>query len=116
MFEECLKNRRKKGYTLKKNELLRGREIKKLFSTGKRFSSDRLTIIYTPALRQKVGFVASSHIGSATKRNRVKRILREAYRMNKGIFEGLEVIFYATGPIDVERVKFIFKKFEKERQ
>ncbi|MEO0185649.1 MAG: ribonuclease P protein component, partial [candidate division WOR-3 bacterium] len=63
----------------------------------------------------KVGFFASGKISGAAKRNRVKRILREAYRMNKEIFEGLKVIFYANNLFDAEEVLNCFESFREER-
>ena len=101
---------------LPKIERLRGeKEIRRLFSAGKRFACSNLTVIYLPAVEQKAGFVASRQVGGAVKRNRIRRILREAYRMNKEIFRGLEVIFYAQGLLDFDDVVKIFKQFPAKR-
>ena len=86
-----------------------------MFSKGKRFSRGNLTIIYRPGNERKTGFVASMKIGGAIKRNRVKRILREAFRMNKEIFKGLEAIFYAQGPLDFNSVVTIIESFQEGR-
>jgi ribonuclease P protein component len=99
---------------LDKTERLKGKQIiKKLFSTGRRFYTSNLTIIYLPSDKNATGFVASKRIGGAVKRNRVKRILREAYRMNKDNFKGLKVIFYARGPLKFNEVVDIFKTFQE---
>lgn len=99
---------------LLKADRLRGKQvIKELFSTGKKFYASNLTIIYLPSKKNAVGFVASKNIGGAVKRNLVKRILREAYRMNKDIFKGLKVIFYARGPLKFKKVVDIFKTFQE---
>jgi len=111
---KCAGNLNKKRYRLKKSEILRKREIKNLLLKGKRYFSKNLTIIYLPALKQKAGFIASRQIRQAVKRNRVKRILREAYRMNKGIFEGLQVIFLAQGELSSTEVIEAFVIFNKE--
>ena len=101
---------------LPKIERLRGeKEIKRLFSAGKRFARSKLTVIYLPAVEQKAGFVASRQVGGAVKRNRMRRILREAYRMNKEIFRGLEIIFYAQGLLDLDEVVKIFKQFPAQQ-
>ena len=107
----CIKN-----LSLAKLERLSGRkEIRFLFAKGKRFSGEKLLIIYQPDREQKAGFVASRNVGSATKRNRVKRIIREAYRMNKGIFKGLKVVFYAQALLDQGDVLNVFQAFQRTR-
>lgn len=44
----------------------------------------------------RVGFVASSKVGKAVTRNRVRRLLREAYRQHEGkLREGRDLVFVA---------------------
>ena len=122
-YKRCGHRRRgKKNYkTIKKfglriNERLHSRkETRRLFSTGRRFTRGNLIIIYRAGKKQKAGFVASKHIGGAVKRNRVKRILREAYRMNKDIFRGLNVIFYAQGPLESIDILNTIRAFREGR-
>ena len=40
----------------------------------------------------RLGLVAVRQLGGAVARNRVKRIIREAFRSNQGLFAGWEVI------------------------
>lgn len=102
-------------FGIDKKEVIRKKtEIKELFSDGKRLNFKNLVIIYKPDLCSKVGFFASGKLKGAVKRNRVKRILREAYRMNKEIFMGFKVIFYATGLLDANEVLNAFRVFKKE--
>jgi len=61
------------------------------------------------------GFVASKRIGGVVIRNRTKRTLREAYRMNKDIFKGLKVIFYAQGFLKINNAVNIFCAFREGR-
>ncbi|MEO0136809.1 MAG: ribonuclease P protein component [candidate division WOR-3 bacterium] len=103
-------------FGINKNAIIRHkREIDELFLTGKRFLFDDLVIIYKPSPQSKIGFFASGKIKGAVNRNRMKRLLREAYRMNKEIFMGLTVIFYAKGLLDTKRILEAFKAFKKER-
>jgi len=98
----------------KKNIISNRSVIKDLFSNGKRLNFKDLVIIYKPDLCSKVSFFASGKLKGAVKRNRIKRILREAYRMNKEIFMGFKVIFYAKGLLDAEEILNAFQVFKKE--
>ncbi|MBX2925611.1 MAG: ribonuclease P protein component [Chitinophagaceae bacterium] len=87
----------KKRLTLQKKERLKSRkQIEHLFSKGKSFSVSPYRIVYSfenavdlphePGL--KCGFTVSSRFfKKATDRNRIKRITREAYRVQKNILE-----------------------------
>ncbi len=102
--------------TFPKSERLKGKQVfRTLFSRGKRFAYGNLTVIYLPAERPSAGFIASKHIGGAVKRNRVKRILREAYRMNRNLFTRFTVVFHARGPLERDDVIAAFVKFGGKR-
>ena len=74
-------------YTFKKNERLRRRsEFSALFQSGKRIHSEYLTVILstnTSGMR-RLGLVVGKKVGkAAVRRNRMKRLLREFFRLNK---------------------------------
>jgi ribonuclease P protein component len=86
------------NYTFKAQERLKStKQISKLFSSGKSLSSYPLKLIYTPleekdfsSLQEmqdvKVKFgvsVSKRRFKTAVSRNRVKRLIREAYRLEK---------------------------------
>lgn len=74
-------------YTFGKEERLRSRDaIRSLFANGKSFNVFPLKIYWSlsdePGLRAAVS-VSSSLFKKSTHRNRIKRLLRESYRLQK---------------------------------
>lgn len=79
-----------KRYTLGKNERLKSRKgIEQIFAVGKSFAQYPLRVLYieldeptAPTLQ--CAFSASTrHFKRAVQRNRVKRLMREAWRLQK---------------------------------
>lgn len=77
-------------YSYNKTEKLKSRKaLNALFSGGKTFSVFPLKLFYMPmesvteqAIQAGVG-VSARHFKKAVDRNRIKRLLRECYRLNK---------------------------------
>jgi ribonuclease P protein component len=76
-------------FTLGKNERLKSRKIiEKLFTEGKTFSVSPFRVYYqfngslSSSLQCGTG-VSSRHFKKAVDRNRVKRVIREAWRLRK---------------------------------
>ena len=84
-------------FTLEKEDKLKSRKlIEQLFSEGDRVKSFPFHMVFLPINHKnnttlQVGFsVPKRNIKLAVDRNRIKRIMREAYRKNKNLFsEGL---------------------------
>ena len=73
-------------FELGRNKILRGkREFNTVHSKGRSFANREMVIyiLNDENLKGKVGFAAGKKLGCAVIRNRVKRILREAYRLNQ---------------------------------
>ncbi|MDP3313852.1 ribonuclease P protein component [Lutibacter sp.] len=110
-------------YTLGKIEKLKSRTaIQDLFSEGKRINAYPLQLIYLPYSFDdnaliKAGFsVPKRNIKLAVHRNRIKRVLREVYRLNKQLFiENIKTpsvfmfIFMAKEEINYEDLTLAFK-------
>lgn len=84
-------------FTLPKSHILRGkRNYEELFSSSSLLKSKEVNLrysTYTDADKNVlVGFIAPKKIGNAVKRIRVKRLLREAYRLNQHIITELPEI------------------------
>jgi len=95
-----------KHYGLPRNIRLKGKQaFTGLFKKGNRFRHDNLVFIYLLSEEPSVGFVASKRVGGAVQRNRTKRLLREAYRMNKNLFAGLQIVFYARSPLTTKDIQ-----------
>lgn len=73
-------------FELNKSEILRDkREFNVVYSNGRSFANKDLVlyVLNDERYNGKVGFAAGKKLGCAVVRNRVKRLLREAYRLNK---------------------------------
>ena len=101
-------------FTLGKDERLKSRkQIEQLFSDGKRFNLSSFRVFYLFVARPNVagaplqaGFAAGSrNFKTAVDRNRIKRLIREAWRLQKNELKaqlaqqkkGLNVFLIYTG-------------------
>jgi ribonuclease P protein component len=68
------------------------REIGELLNSGHRISGELVTVVWNRSEQFKYGVLVSRHFGTASKRNRVKRLVREAVRLNRtGLPAGIRI-------------------------
>ena len=62
------------------SRLKKNNDFQKLFSRGKKAFSPALILLYMPAKQTMLGVCVSKKHGKSVTRNRIKRLLREAFR------------------------------------
>ena len=58
-------------------------DFQKLFQKGKRVYTPSLTLVYRPAVSMTMGISIGKKHGKSVQRNRIKRLLREAFRQSQ---------------------------------
>lgn len=80
----------RKEFSLGKN-----RNYQYVYRKGRSFPSHTMVLVYVPAKELRVGFSASSKVGNAVTRNRVRRCMKEDFRMLRPSLKEGKYIFVA---------------------
>ena len=93
-------------YTFPKSERLQhGHQFRLVYDRGRRFPGRLLVLLVldeppAPPAARAVGVVTSRKVGNAVVRNRARRLLREAYRLNKHkLKSNLQIVLIARSAI-----------------
>ena len=92
------------------NRLKKQADFQKLFHKGKRAHSASLSIVYRPSEKTTMGISVGKKHGKSVQRNRIKRLLREAFRAVQGDMRGT----YTMVLIPKVCEEYSVKNFEKQ--
>ncbi len=119
-------------FTYSKKEKLKSKAlIDQLFAEGQSVSAFPLRLVYLgttfdEAIMAKTGVsVSKRHFKSAVDRNKIKRLMREAYRLNKGMFfnnlttpHAFMILYIGKDKpsfvVVEKKMKQLFEKFSKQ--
>jgi ribonuclease P protein component len=87
-------------------------DFQRLFQKGKRAFSPSLTVIYRPSKDTAMGISIGKKHGKSVQRNRIKRLLREAFRLSQEDVKGS----YAFVLIPKVREEYSMKTFKEHLQ
>ncbi len=103
------------------NSLKKPSEFSKVYKRGKSYADKNLVVYYLPNQLQitRVGFSISKKVGNSVVRNRVRRLIRESFRLNYENLIGYDIVFIArvrSNQVDYHEItrsiKYIFKKID----
>ena len=88
----------------KESRLLNASQFKAVFDRAKYKASDKYLLLLAIANstgHARLGLVvAKKHVRTAVKRNRVKRLVRESFRLNQHQLTGLDIVVIARRGVD----------------
>ena len=91
-------------------------QFQRIYSEGKKFSDNNILICVMPGTG-KTAFVAGKKLGCAPVRNRLKRLLRETYRLNSfDVKDDVDIIFVARAGLIGKKLAdaaFSFNRLKK---
>lgn len=83
---------------MKNYNSLKNSEFKKVYEYGKSYSNKYLVlyVLENESSENRLGISVSKKIGNSVVRHRITRLIREAYRLNKDMFNsGLDIVVIA---------------------
>lgn len=100
----------------KSERLQKKREFQKVFDEGRKFTNKELHAFAMPngTDSSRLGLVVGRKVGNAVRRNRIKRILREAFRLNKGLLSsGVDLVLIPRPGLTSPALSIIEDEFKK---
>lgn len=124
-----MKSKSSTTFSLSRQEILRSRKsIESLFKTGRSVKAYPILLVWQDSTHTKIALEAAFSVSKkrfkrAVDRNRIKRLMREAYRLNKHVLKeqissrqsGLQIMFIYTGK-DIPSFTEVEKKIIESMQ
>ena len=93
---------------------MRRSDFVRIQATGRRVHTPHFVILFVPHAGQRLGVTVGRRVGGATRRNRVKRLVREVFRRNRELFPPDSDIVLVARP-GSPRLDYAAVKSELER-
>lgn len=102
-------------YKLPKQAVLRkNKQFQNVYRCGRSYLN-RYLVLYVLSNKEtemKVGFAAGKRLGNAVVRNRTKRLLREAFRLNRHkLKSGIQILLVGRNPITGVKYQVVDRAF-----
>ncbi len=100
----------------KKERLLKRGEFQQVFDKGEQYGNYQFKIyaLLNDVSMSRLGLVVGKKFGNAPRRNRFKRIFREAYRLNKSLLDkNVDIIVIPRPGLKELTLRSIEDKFKK---
>jgi ribonuclease P protein component len=100
----------------KKDRILKRREFLQLKRCGKSIQDSNFIAIYSSGKRRKsrIGITVTKKLGNAVKRNKIKRLIREHFRVNRDkIAEFMDINIIAKKKAGEVSADMIFKSIDR---
>lgn len=108
------------NFCLTKQNILSKEEITKVFDNVEtKISSDHFTFLIGGRLKTEAGFcaiLAKKNIRKATKRNLCRRLLKEAFRINKEFLKYKGLVVLSKKPADKASKEELWQSIQKFQQ
>ena len=100
------------AYSFRKEERIRGVLSGRKWRRVKESEHFKVLVAENDSGLRRFGVAAGKKVGNAVKRNRIKRILREIFRLNKGVFpEGMDILVKVKKIPEYEQMVKIKEEF-----
>jgi ribonuclease P protein component len=105
----------KRNSFTKAERILKKKEFTAAYDKGKRLSSKNFIVFLHPsqAGNRRLGVTVSKKVGEAVQRNRIKRLLREFFRLNKDrLPSGQDIVIIARADVSSRKYDEIKRELE----
>ena len=89
----------RKAKQVKQTEIIKNNiDFKRVYNTGKSYANKYLVmyVVENDTCKNRIGISVSKKVGNSVVRHRVKRLIRESYRLNEeSINTGLDIVIVA---------------------